>query len=557
MLSVGLCALALTASAQKSYVIYQGTPLTEDQVQIPSNFYTWTHVNVTPMTDMENSPLKVSVGEGTPGWWGGGWMTDNFDCTPFTSADYDLMFDVKADEDFTTRVKLVTMIPQGGERAALELTYDFPHDGAWHTVKMPLRKMFASVVNAYQANDNMYAFTLIGGNDGAGKTFYVNNIRMQEHVVKAAVADKVYFGRKDCVMTPMGETMNNAVDYKFTTKADGSFDVEFNLLNPNVVGLTTPVCRINGVGAAITDLGGGKYRATSPAGFEMEENVNVVFGYAYAMGVTDVTVNYEFGSESAQTLPNPLLNVTLGEVTATSAVINWSMTLPEAIADATDLAVMLDGKRYTESPIVLSNLSQNTEYTLTLTGEATKGEVLTSAPATVNFRTLREGAVDITTSGKLVGTATGSLNGDLDYIINYSVTYTTDGKLKVTAKVNSAKEIIGLVPQLMINGPYKGNFANVNGTWEITTNDTYVADEKLILNIFLAYAGGAANNEFEYIVGQSENTTAVGRVLATQHSVDVYNCSGTLVRSASTASDALVGLPAGLYIVGGKKVLVK
>ena len=39
--------------------------------------------------------------------------------------------------------------------------------------------------------------------------------------------------------------------------------------------------------------------------------------------------------------------------------------------------------------------------------------------------------------------------------------------------------------------------------------------------------------------------------------VDVYTLSGVKVRAKVKASEATKGLPAGLYIVGGQKVLVK
>jgi len=39
--------------------------------------------------------------------------------------------------------------------------------------------------------------------------------------------------------------------------------------------------------------------------------------------------------------------------------------------------------------------------------------------------------------------------------------------------------------------------------------------------------------------------------------VSVYNMQGVCVRAAVEAADATADLPAGLYIVGGKKVMVK
>lgn len=55
---------------------------------------------------------------------------------------------------------------------------------------------------------------------------------------------------------------------------------------------------------------------------------------------------------------------------------------------------------------------------------------------------------------------------------------------------------------------------------------------------------------------QSFNTGVEGVETSTNNNTDVYSLSGVLVRKSATASDVR-SLPSGLYIVGGKKVLVK
>lgn len=71
---------------------------------------------------------------------------------------------------------------------------------------------------------------------------------------------------------------------------------------------------------------------------------------------------------------------------------------------------------------------------------------------------------------------------------------------------------------------------------------------------------GQASNVFEYeIEGVVEqvngNTTAIdGIEAAQQHSANIYNLNGQLVRQGATSTE---GLPSGLYIVGGKKLVVK
>lgn len=62
--------------------------------------------------------------------------------------------------------------------------------------------------------------------------------------------------------------------------------------------------------------------------------------------------------------------------------------------------------------------------------------------------------------------------------------------------------------------------------------------------------------EIEGVVEQvNGNTTAIdGIEAAQQHSANIYNLNGQLVRQGATSTE---GLPSGLYIVGGKKLVVK
>nr|WP_302962207.1 hypothetical protein [uncultured Prevotella sp.] len=77
---------------------------------------------------------------------------------------------------------------------------------------------------------------------------------------------------------------------------------------------------------------------------------------------------------------------------------------------------------------------------------------------------------------------------------------------------------------------------------------------------WLQSVNGQASKVFEYeIEGVVEqvngNTTAIdGIEAAQQHSANIYNLNGQLVRQGATSTE---GLPSGLYIVGGKKLVVK
>lgn len=105
----------------------------------------------------------------------------------------------------------------------------------------------------------------------------------------------------------------------------------------------------------------------------------------------------------------------------------------------------------------------------------------------------------------------------------------------------------------VLNGNNKGGTA---GLWYYRTVETKTKG----FRGWLQSANGQASNVFEYeIEGVVEqvngNATAIdGIEAAQQHSANIYNLNGQLVRQGATSTE---GLPSGLYIVGGKKLVVK
>lgn len=105
----------------------------------------------------------------------------------------------------------------------------------------------------------------------------------------------------------------------------------------------------------------------------------------------------------------------------------------------------------------------------------------------------------------------------------------------------------------VLNGNNEGGTA---GLWYYRTVDTKTKG----FRGWLQSVQGQASNVFEYeIEGVVEqvngNTTAIdGIEAAQQHSANIYNLNGQLVRQGATSTE---GLPSGIYIVGGKKLVVK
>lgn len=105
----------------------------------------------------------------------------------------------------------------------------------------------------------------------------------------------------------------------------------------------------------------------------------------------------------------------------------------------------------------------------------------------------------------------------------------------------------------VLNG---NNVGGTTGLWYYRTVPTKTKG----FRGWLQSVNGQASNVFEYeIEGVVEqvngNTTAIdGIEAAQQHSANIYNLNGQLVRQGATSTE---GLPSGLYIVGGKKLVVK
>ena len=103
----------------------------------------------------------------------------------------------------------------------------------------------------------------------------------------------------------------------------------------------------------------------------------------------------------------------------------------------------------------------------------------------------------------------------------------------------------------VLNGNNKGGTA---GLWYYRTVETKG------FRGWLQSVQGQASKVFEYkIEGVVEqvngDVTAIeGIEAAQQHDANIYNLNGQLVRQGATSTE---GLPSGLYIVGGKKVVVK
>lgn len=102
----------------------------------------------------------------------------------------------------------------------------------------------------------------------------------------------------------------------------------------------------------------------------------------------------------------------------------------------------------------------------------------------------------------------------------------------------------GVTPRITL---YRDDFAAITGR-------TVTLQSSKVFN-----AGWGMKLKEMRVMGVDAGTSAVANVDVTDAdaTVNVYNAAGMLVRGNVNAADAVRDLPAGLYIVGNKKVLVK
>lgn len=105
----------------------------------------------------------------------------------------------------------------------------------------------------------------------------------------------------------------------------------------------------------------------------------------------------------------------------------------------------------------------------------------------------------------------------------------------------------------VLNG---NNLGGTAGLWYYRTVPTKTKGFRGWLQSVEGQASKVFEYEIEGVVEQvNGNATAIdGIEAAQQHSANIYNLNGQLVRQGATSTE---GLPSGLYIVGGKKLVVK
>lgn len=136
-----------------------------------------------------------------------------------------------------------------------------------------------------------------------------------------------------------------------------------------------------------------------------------------------------------------------------------------------------------------------------------------------------------------------------------------DGKIVASGNTNTS--LTGIKIQTETDYRYPSE----NATWEVMPFDFTLTEETgVVVSLgFSTSAGvGAANNTLLYIdnvrllAKNSNESVGIEQIeTATPEWVDVYSISGVKLRSNVPAATATLGLQQGIYLVGGKKVVVR
>lgn len=155
-----------------------------------------------------------------------------------------------------------------------------------------------------------------------------------------------------------------------------------------------------------------------------------------------------------------------------------------------------------------------------------------------------------------IGSATDRT--EFDYEVNYRVEYES-GTMTVTINyvTENFDKIVGLVPQIFVNGGYKGNFANKQ--WSTTD---YTAGTELEMYLYFAYDGGSnGSSHFNYTIPGGGSTPDPGETpvsdpndyTASGHTIHLdASYVGDIYTLVITSTDNMDGLGGSFWHVNGE-----
>lgn len=343
-----------------------------------------------------------------------------------------------------------------------------------------------------------------------------------------------FFGNAEKTLSVNGKDYIANIAYELIANEDKTLTVNATIEGlDGIDGLVRQMHVYSDQWPSFTQVEGDDWTVTSIGTFEPGFAFpDLFFWFPYAGGAARIDVAYTFGAanEKPVTVIAPKLkDVEVADITATSAVVKFSVALPEEIALGS-VDVLLNDKVIATNPKGLvsyniTDLAPLTEYTYALKAFVhCDGDTYESKPVEVKFRTLRDGSqaavyhaiTDWMVPNAFLPGETEADKRSIPVSIEATLTYNPDMTMTVDATFHGNLPV-GLVPAITLRGKFdRKDMTRIDDThYTITTTGvTYEPDEAFdYLYFFLKYAGGDTGNNPAingYKAGMTNDPVAYG-----------------------------------------------
>lgn len=516
----GLTSLA----GAKEYVIFQEAELSADQELISGNFYNW---NESVPCEIADNVVTWTMPDPVQTWWGGGWkakVADDFDVSVLNKTNCKLVFEYKTSSNADLKLKMAN----GNTQFETAPITTWVRDGEWHQIEFDVRSTFPGVLESLKKGDEADIFAPVGGSNWVpAETASFRNVRIVEGTpYEAPTYDygQKWYGTLEKDIVVDSETYPISIDYELTALEDGHLQVDATMEGVEAIPDINSALQMHIVTAwpHATKNPDGTYtwiskdnenRADSDATFELGKSATPIqFWFAYRGGLfNDEIKGYLFGAANEKPVKAivPKLTASATEITATSAKIEYTVTLPEELEGA-EVKVYLNDEIAAASPIALTDLTPATDYSYAMKAVATKGgQTYEGKVVTVAFKTNRDAA-----AAKVWHTIKDAFIKNVPVSIETAITYNPNSTVTITAVPHCAKAIDGLVWKA--NACLAGrdrimDMTLADGKYTYTTEATFEENVGLYVYYFAAFAGGDARLDIEgYKTGLENDAVAYG-----------------------------------------------
>lgn len=361
-----------------------------------------------------------------------------------------------------------------------------------------------------------YTHTLVAKATLNGKTLESAPVEVSFSTLRDPSVTPVWYGAVDKIFKSGNNEYPVTINYQLIANADNTLTIELEMIGyEKVPGAILPSFNTKAKNGALeektcTKVEAEKYTCTTTQTFNYGDEFDRLDTFvAFALGsdINDMKT-YTYGAANEPIGLKPSIKAEAADVTFNSAVINYTVTLPKGLEGA-EVEVKLNGETASASPISLTGLTENTEYTYTLVAVATlNGETYTSTEAKVTFKTPREGAVAThvwrIANGLLnntfkVGEDAATSRRQNPVSTKAEFVYNTDKTITIHFTISGHEQIVGFVPEVNIAGEFSGSLVNKQdeqGVYTWTTTKTFEEGDNIHPYCWYAYDGGVTGVDF-------------------------------------------------------------